>query len=152
MPSVQTDPALLSKKDSSIDRVVEQAGSQVGAGAKTKYLIKEVAEQLDARSRRKSGALMTVIGALVLLLLAAGAICRVVRDGAAEERRKGERATQRRRESARKGNRRHPQGCRFYESLQRRWPRWRRYGRPSGVSRKEARRSCQKKYGGSSRV
>jgi S1-C subfamily serine protease len=74
MPSVQTDPALLSKKDSSIDRVVEQAGSQVGAGAKTKYLIKEVAEQLDARSRRKSGALMTVIGALVLLLLAAGAI------------------------------------------------------------------------------
>lgn len=74
MPSVQTDPALLKDKNSSIDRVVEKVGSQVGAGEKTKYLLKEVAEQLESRAKKKSGAMATVIGALVLLLLAAGAI------------------------------------------------------------------------------
>ena len=73
MPSVQTDPALLKNKDGSIDRVVESVGSQVGAGAKTKYLLKEVAEQLEARQRKKSGALVTAVGALFLALIAAGA-------------------------------------------------------------------------------
>ncbi|MBV6516440.1 MAG: hypothetical protein HPKKFMNG_02125 [Planctomycetes bacterium] len=73
MPSVQADPGPRRGEVSSIDRVVEQVGTKVGAGEKTKYLLKEVAEQLEARQQKKSGALVTIVGALFLLLLAAGA-------------------------------------------------------------------------------
>ncbi|MCC6573844.1 MAG: trypsin-like peptidase domain-containing protein [Planctomycetes bacterium] len=56
-----------------ISSMVNKLGAQVGAGEKTKYLIKEVAEQIEVRAKRKSGALVTIVGALFVLLLAAGA-------------------------------------------------------------------------------
>ncbi len=57
----------------SIGKMVNEIGAQVGAGEKTKYLLKEVAEQIESRARRKSGNLVTVVGALAVLLIAAAA-------------------------------------------------------------------------------
>lgn len=58
----------------SLTMMVNNIGSKVGAGDKTKHLLKAVAEELEARAEKKTGALVTVVGALFLLIVAAGAI------------------------------------------------------------------------------
>jgi FHA domain len=68
MPSVQTDPALLQKRDAA-PVPPEQHGSD-----QTKHRIRQMAEPHDSSPPRKSGAKVTIVGALVLLLLAAGAM------------------------------------------------------------------------------
>lgn len=58
----------------SLTMMVNNIGSKVGAGDKTKHLLKAVAEELEARSGRKTGSLVTLVGALFMLIVAAAAI------------------------------------------------------------------------------
>lgn len=55
-------------------RIVESVGAKVGAGDKTKHMIKAVAEQLESRADTRRAGLVTMVGAMFLLLLALGAI------------------------------------------------------------------------------
>ncbi|MBK9974934.1 MAG: FHA domain-containing protein [Planctomycetes bacterium] len=74
-PSQMTAGSAATTPDSaSLTLMVNNIGSQVGAGDKTKHLLKAVAEQLEARQERKTGSLMTMVGALFMLIVAAGAI------------------------------------------------------------------------------
>ena len=58
----------------SLTLMVDEVGRQVGAGDKTKHMIKAVAERLEARSNQKRAALTTLIAALFMLITAAAAI------------------------------------------------------------------------------
>ncbi len=74
-PSQITAGSAATTPDSaSLTLMVNNIGSQVGAGDKTKHLLKAVAEQLEARQERKTGSLMTMVGALFMLIVAAGAM------------------------------------------------------------------------------
>lgn len=74
-PSSHGAPASRIAPDSaSLTMMVNNIGSQVGAGDKTKHLLKAVAEQLEARAEKKAGGLVTMVGALFMLIVAAGAI------------------------------------------------------------------------------
>lgn len=55
-------------------RIVESVGAKVGAGDKTKHMIKAVAEQLESRADTRRAGLVTMVGAMFLLVLALGAI------------------------------------------------------------------------------
>lgn len=68
MPSVQTDPALLQQ------RAPDPGPKPPSASDRTRMVLKEEARVAEARPRRKGGAGVTFAGALLLLLLAAGAI------------------------------------------------------------------------------
>ncbi|MCC6466348.1 MAG: FHA domain-containing protein [Planctomycetes bacterium] len=54
--------------------VVEAVGARVGAGEKTKHLIKAVAEELEARQEQKRGSLATMVGALFMAIVAAATV------------------------------------------------------------------------------
>lgn len=58
----------------SLTLMVNEVGAAVGAGDKTKHMIKAVAEKLEARASRKRAGLMTLVVALFMLIAAAGAI------------------------------------------------------------------------------
>ncbi|MBE7490573.1 MAG: FHA domain-containing protein [Planctomycetes bacterium] len=73
-PSQHPKSAPASGDAASLTMMVNNIGSKVGAGDKTKHLLKAVAEELEARAEKKTGALVTVVGALFLLIVAAGAI------------------------------------------------------------------------------
>jgi len=74
-PSSHAHSASKTAPDSaSLTMMVNNIGSQVGAGDKTKHLLKAVAEQLEARAEKKAGGLVTMVGALFMLIVAAGAI------------------------------------------------------------------------------
>jgi hypothetical protein len=66
-PSHDDDPE-------SLDRMVDAVGAQVGAGEKTRHIIKAVAGKLEARAARRRASLVTLVGALFMLIAAAGAI------------------------------------------------------------------------------
>ena len=57
----------------SLTRMVDQIGARVGAGDKTKHLLREVAHQLEQRQSRKRGSLVALVIVLFLLLAAGGA-------------------------------------------------------------------------------
>ncbi|MEZ5992910.1 MAG: trypsin-like peptidase domain-containing protein [Planctomycetota bacterium] len=58
----------------SLTMMVNEVGAQVGAGNKTKHMIKAVAERLEARAAARRASLVTLVGALFMLIIAAGAI------------------------------------------------------------------------------
>lgn len=58
----------------SLTMMVDAVGAQVGAGDKTRHIIKAVAQKLEARAARRRASLVTLIGALFMLIAAAGAI------------------------------------------------------------------------------
>ncbi|MCA8913148.1 MAG: FHA domain-containing protein, partial [Planctomycetes bacterium] len=66
-PQYEDDPESLAV-------MVNEVGAKVGAGEKTKHMIKEVAEKLEARAARRRANLVTLVGALFMLLVAAAAI------------------------------------------------------------------------------
>ncbi len=68
MPSVQTDPALMQKREAPAAPVEARTDDQ------TRHRIRQMAEPIEAKPRRKGGSLTTIIGALVLLIAAAGGI------------------------------------------------------------------------------
>jgi|GEM_PF-944664 len=68
MPSVQTDPALLQQS------ATDPGPKPPSASDRTRMVLKEEAREAQARPKRKGGAGVTFAGALVLLLLAVGAI------------------------------------------------------------------------------
>ncbi len=74
MPSVQTDPALLSRKEQSQEPVAAPGPRPPSASDRTRMVLKEEARPAEFRPRRKGGAGVTLMGAIVLLLLAVGAI------------------------------------------------------------------------------
>lgn len=57
-----------------LTRMVGEVGDSVGAGDKTKRMIKEVAARLESRAARRRANLVTLVGALFMALAAAGAI------------------------------------------------------------------------------
>lgn len=58
----------------SLTLMVDAVGAQVGAGDKTKHIIKAVAQKLEARAAQRRASLVTLVGALFMLIAAAGAI------------------------------------------------------------------------------
>ena len=58
----------------SLTLMVDAVGAQVGAGDKTKHIIKAVAQKLEARAAKRRASLVTLVGALFMLIAAAGAI------------------------------------------------------------------------------
>ena len=74
MPSVQTDPALLARKDASPEPAAAPGPRPPSASDRTRMVLKEDSRPAQAQPRRKSGAGVTLAGAIVLLMLAAGAI------------------------------------------------------------------------------
>lgn len=58
----------------SLTIMVNEVGAQVGAGDKTRHMIKAVAEKLEARAARRRAGLSTLVGALFMLIVAAAAI------------------------------------------------------------------------------
>lgn len=66
-PQGDGDPASLSL-------MVNEIGASVGAGDKTKHMIKAVAERLEARASKKRASLVTMVIALFMLVGAAAAI------------------------------------------------------------------------------
>ncbi|MBK8208234.1 MAG: FHA domain-containing protein [Planctomycetes bacterium] len=70
-PSSMKPPA---GKPQSMTRLVETMGNELGAGDKTKRMIKEVADRLEARSEKRRANLVTMVVALLMLLVAIGAI------------------------------------------------------------------------------
>lgn len=58
----------------SLTLMVDAVGAQVGAGDKTKHMIKAVAQKLEARAATRRASLLTLVGALFMLIAAAGAI------------------------------------------------------------------------------
>lgn len=77
-PSSLKPPAKATASDDddpeSLTLMVNEVGAQVGAGDKTKHMIKAVAERLEARAAQRRANLVTLIGALFMLIAAAGAI------------------------------------------------------------------------------
>jgi pSer/pThr/pTyr-binding forkhead associated (FHA) protein len=74
MPSVQTDPALLARKDASLEPAGSAGPRPPSASDRTRMVLKEEARPAAAKPRRKFGAAVTFAGAIALLMLAAGAI------------------------------------------------------------------------------
>ncbi|MCA8913792.1 MAG: FHA domain-containing protein [Planctomycetes bacterium] len=58
----------------SLTVMVNEVGAQVGAGDKTRHMIKAVAERLEARSAQRRASLTTLVAALFMLIVAAAAI------------------------------------------------------------------------------
>lgn len=58
----------------SLTMMVDSVGAQVGAGDKTRHIIKAVAQKLEARAARRRASLVTLVGALFMLIAAVGAI------------------------------------------------------------------------------
>jgi S1-C subfamily serine protease len=58
----------------SLSLMVNEIGASVGAGDKTKHMIKAVAERLEARASAKRASLVTMVIALFMLVAAAAAI------------------------------------------------------------------------------
>jgi hypothetical protein len=58
----------------SLSLMVNEIGGSVGAGDKTKYMIKAVAERLEARATKKRAGLLTMVIALFMLVAAGAAI------------------------------------------------------------------------------
>lgn len=77
-PPVSQLPAASARQPASgggdMTRIVESAGAKVGAGDKTKHMIKAVAEQLESRADTRRAGLVTMVGAMFMLVLALGAI------------------------------------------------------------------------------
>ncbi len=77
-PAPQGEPAApanptVREKPGGLTRFVEQVGDQVGAGEKTKRMIKEVADRLEARAAKRRARLVALIATLFVLLLLGGA-------------------------------------------------------------------------------
>lgn len=73
-PKPGAKPATYEEDPESLSRMVDDVGEQVGAGDKTRHMIKAVAQKLEARAGRRRASLVTLVGALFMLIAAAAAI------------------------------------------------------------------------------
>ena len=74
LPAASAAPPDAERDPQSLTLMVDAVGAQVGAGDKTKHIIKAVAQKLEARAAKRRASLVTLIGALFMLIAAAGAI------------------------------------------------------------------------------